>query len=375
MDAVIVKAYDHFNQAIALIEESDISGAVEELKQGVEYFAHDGEMLNLLGLCYYCLCDFNEAYHCWSRSQALNKASKAEEYINKLNTKEFNDLIIDYNLALESINGEQIDKAIEMIKNIIVREPELIEPHVILGLCYMQKNSHSMALDCWHTARNMDKGNPKINNYILITQKIMLDKLNNKPSSRWVFKPLWVILFCMVLFLGYFSGKHDILEKSYFASNQKQPIQTSEKSETTVKKASPQIFHYVKSETELFNSAVNLYKDAEYSKAQEQFLTLIMYGTEEYLIAESIYFAASSYEKQSDYDHAVEYYQKYIHEYPNKNYYDDALYYCGTLLYQSGQKEAAEELLTKLKNEQPNSIYVNQKVDFMLRSIHRGGIE
>lgn len=115
-------------------------------------------------------------------------------------------------------------------------------------------------------------------------------------------------------------------------------------------------------EQELFNLGLQALRNQRYSDAAAIFEQVYKFSDAEYLKRESLYLSARSSQLAQDYQAAENYYQLYIDNYPDTNYYEEALYNLGLLLDEQGKLSQAQEILQRLREDEPYSSYNNSKV-------------
>lgn len=115
-------------------------------------------------------------------------------------------------------------------------------------------------------------------------------------------------------------------------------------------------------EQELFNLGLQALRNQRYQDAAAIFEQVYKFSDAEYLKRESLYLLARSRQLAEDYQAAENYYQLYIDNYPETNYYEEALYNLGLLLDEQGQLQEAQEILQRLREDAPYSSYNNSKV-------------
>ena len=124
----------------------------------------------------------------------------------------------------------------------------------------------------------------------------------------------------------------------------------------------------IANESEVFNKAIEKFKEENYSEAIKELTPLCNKGKDEIYVAEGTYYLAVSLEKTGDYEGAYKWYKRYIDKFKEKNYYDDSLYNCGLMMYIQGKVDESKEMLNKLVNEVPDSIFVNSRVSEILNN-------
>ena len=105
MQNLIETATAYYNAAIELTENNNYTKAITLLESAIKLFSKDPDILNLMGLCHYRLCNFDKAVFFWSESLNCNyEGNKAKEYLELILSEEFKANIELYNQALSSIS-------------------------------------------------------------------------------------------------------------------------------------------------------------------------------------------------------------------------------------------------------------------------------
>lgn len=377
MKDLIEISKSYYNSALELVEENKISKAIEILEKSLKCYCKNTEVLNLIGLCEYVSCNFDKAYFYWDKSLELcKKNNKADNYLKMLNSREFDVLLSKYNLAIDNLDNSNYKQTIKILKEIIKSNKDLIEPYIIIGLCYYELKEYNLAKDYLEEAKLKDKEDERILNY--------LEKVNSESKKKSVFKKIisnkaiYVAVFLVIMGFSFYYQNNRYIEvsnkyKEYESkinevsnaldkSNAKNDML---KTELESKNEKEDIYN---NDNELFKSAVINYNDKEYDKAIEKFQSIINKATEQNIVSEAIYYIAVCYERSGNYGSAEENYIRYIKKYKEKNYYDDALYNCALMLYKNGEVYKAKRFAYELKQEAPNSIFVNSKIKEILDS-------
>lgn len=383
MEKVIELAAVYYNNALKLISENKISKAMTNIKKSLKLYFKDCDVLNLMGLCSYTLCEFDKAYFYWSKSiEYKNYDNKAELYLNLLKSRKFNRLIKEYNEGLEFLYRYEYKKAIEKFKEIITEENELLEPYIIIGLCYYAIGKYNIAKKYMEMALNIDNENRKCLMY--------LNEINNKrnvtvvkyKSSKVVKTVASVSTILLIVssvlyyknYKGYINIKDTLAEyeHKYKINNTELQLIRGKYNKLSnsinVEKKQIQNKFQGKNDSEVFNDGIASYKKKDYKTAIENFSYLVDRGVDSSIVAEATFFSAVTYEKLNNIGKSEEFYYKYIDKYKGKNYYDDSLYNCGIMLYRSGNKEKAKKVLSILQKEVPDSMYVNKTVKMILNN-------
>ncbi|KEI12409.1 hypothetical protein Z959_04225 [Clostridium novyi B str. ATCC 27606] len=383
MDRVIEISGIYYNNALKFIHENNISKAVIYIKKSLKLYSKDFEVLNLMGICQYILCDFDKAYFYWNKSIECNdKNNRAKEYLKILKSRKFSRVIRLYNEVLEEIKNSQYKEAIEKLNKIIHEEKNLLEPYIIIGLCYYMLGKYNNSKKYIEFALKIDKENEKC----LLYLREINDKRNVKIIKSKSNKNYKIVASISTLLLITLSGafyknhssyikiKNNLSEyqQKYNINNiQFQLIKSKyNKLNSRIQKEQQQIKDKFneKNDNEIFNQSVLYYKNKNLKLALEGFTYVSDKGLDESLVAESTYFSAVCYEKLMQLNKSEEFYCKYINRYKNKNYYDDALYNYGIMLYRQGKKDKAKDILYLLQKEVPNSIFINNTVKMILKN-------
>lgn len=381
----------YYNNALEMIQDNDITNAIKELEKSIDLYSSDTDTLNLLGLCLYYKGNFNEALKYWSLSIKIEEtANPAVRYISMMKSEDNHQLISLYNQAIEHAGNGNMINAIEILKNTIGPNYTTIEPLIFIGLCYMDLEKYDEALDYFRKAEALDSGDERLRKYIMSCQKQILNENNYKKRKNIRAKITIAITSILILASGvifyqfkYYNNKYEqvinkyntdiravVADRNSLEDKYNLLLRDYEELKSIRNKENVEIiktdFINQKQEQEYFNKGINYYNNSDYINARTYFENLLSNGVELNLIRETTYFLAITYEKLGQIDHAIDAYTEYINKYPNSNYYDDSLYNLGLLYYQSGNRVKAIEVLNKLYNENPDSIFVNSKVKYIL---------
>lgn len=383
MEKVIELAAVYYNTALKLISENKISKAITNIKKSLKLYSKDCDVLNLMGLCNYTLCEFDKAYFYWSKSLEYKKYNnKAELYLNLLKSRKFNRLIKEYNEGLEFLYRYEYKKAIEKFKEIITEENELLEPYIIIGLCYYAIGKYNIAKKYMEMALNIDNENRKCLMYlneINNKRNVTVVKYKSSKVAKTVASVSTILLIASSVlyyknYKGYINIKDTLAEyeHKYKINNTELQLIRGKynKLSNSINMEKKQIQNKFqgKNDSEVFNDGIVSYKKKDYKKAIENFSYLVDRGVDSSIVAEATFFSAVTYEKLNNIGKSEEFYYKYIDKYKGKNYYDDSLYNCGIMLYRSGNKEKAKKVLSILQKEVPDSMYVNKTVKMILNN-------
>ncbi|ABK61356.1 tetratricopeptide repeat protein [Clostridium novyi] len=383
MEKVIELAAVYYNTALKLISENKISKAITNIKKSLKLYSKDCDVLNLMGLCNYTLCEFDKAYFYWSKSLEYKKHNnKAELYLNLLKSRKFNRFIKEYNEGIEFLYRYEYKKAIEKFKEIITEENELLEPYIIIGLCYYAIGKYNIAKKYMEMALNIDNENRKCLMYlneINNKRNVTIVKYKSSKVAKTVASVSTILLIASSVlyyknYKGYINIKDTLAEyeHKYKINNTELQLIRGKYNKLSnsinMEKGQIQNKFQGKNDSEVFNDGILNYKKKDYKKAIENFSYLMDRGIDSSIVAEATFFSAVTYEKLNNIGKSEELYYKYIDKYKGKNYYDDSLYNCGIMLYRSGNKEKAKKVLSILQKEVPDSMFVNKTVKMILNN-------
>lgn len=358
-----IKIENLYNEAIEYINNKNISLAIESLKDYLKINELDVDALNFLGICYFIKCEFNEAYKLFIKGNTIDKNNELSiKYINFLKSDKFNIILDLYNIGIENLQNENIDKSKESFEKILNLEPNLMEPKIILAIIYAYDKNIKLSNKLIDEVLEIDSEN----HHILFIKSIIN---KNKKNPNKIYKYLIAVSAGLMIFQGiYISNSDDKIEYKYnntieslSAENDLLKIKIKDLEDN--KDISEENNIIIVDEKEAFKKAMKYFTNKEYEQAITLFDYLIKYGEEDLYVQESTYWIGSLYEILEDYDKAKLYYNKYIDNYSNLyNYYDDSLYKLGLLYYSSDDIENSQKIMNKLENECSESIYNNSKV-------------
>lgn len=384
----------YYNEGLINLKNKNLNKAINDLNISIDIYSHDEDAFNLLGIAYFLKADFNNAIQCWNDSLQVNPGdNKAVEYMEYINSHEF-DLVVDtYNKAINYYNSKDYISCIELMEEVIRYNPEIVETYEILASCYLNLNKIDDAGVIVSKIKEMDISNE----YIHTIEKKGFDKVLNAKTKESSGKSyLWkiaasILVIILLSFNLYQRNKlnkeADVFLMSQLSLNEK--INNMEKdfeelmdsnnmlndqiielqlTDTSVPDIDEVIVEFkINDEATLFNSGLKAFRNKDFNESIDSFTRIIDYGTEPYLVSESTYFLAVSYENKENIEEAMNWYKNYIANYRFENYYDDSIYNYGLLLYKSGFKDKAKEVLSLLAKDVPGSIFNNSKVSFIIR--------
>lgn len=174
-----------YAQGLNMMTQSRTTSALQALKQAV-VLDDSSRVLNVLGLCYYQLGDFESASAAWKKSLLKESANNpAGNYLNDLQSASMVQLCEEYQLALTYMQQERYKEA----KGVLLKGqgaecfPSFAN---LLGLAYYSLNKRQKAFRYWSLAYEMDQDNPLTRRYIKEVSK----DVYRKKSCRSILENL-----------------------------------------------------------------------------------------------------------------------------------------------------------------------------------------
>ena len=385
----------YYNHALNFLEENYLTQSIEYLKRSIMLNKENIEALNLIGMCEYKNCNFERSYYFWNKSYGYIKENNiANNYLNELKSEEFKSFIMLYNKGIESIELGKYKETIKIFEDIIKKNHELIEPYIIIAISYYNLKKYDISKEFLDKAMLFDKQNDK---YFKLLKEIDCRHIN--IYKNWTIKRKKIIgvlgtVASLSILNNTFNYKNISKQEDTIVNYEKNISKIEQNlintvNEKNILNTQLEGYKFVDSKINLNNSinennilnekdadmdegevflrAINSLKKEEHEKALDDFLYISEKGEQTTLVGESIFFSAVCAEKINNNFLAEKYYEKYISNFKNCNYYDDSLYNYGLMKYKLGDIEKAKKILNKLNREVPNSIFLNSKVKYILK--------
>ena len=385
----------YYNYALKFLEENCLSQGIEYLKRSIMLNKENVEALNLIGICEYKNCNFEKSYYFWNKSfEYIKENNRANKYLIDLKSEEFKEFIIFYNKGIENIELGNYKEAIKIFENVLKTNNEFIEPYILISIANYHLKKYDISKFFLEKVILFDKFNDK---YLKLLKEI--DSKSISTYRNWIIKKKKLIgvlgtVASISLFSSLVNYNDKLKQEEKLLSYEKNISKIEENLINVVKEKNvlntelqgykviesnfnlkdeqkeffiDEIDYKNNDEGEVFLEAVSLFKKEKYEKALKGFMYISEKGEQTTLVGESIFFLAVCAEKISDVFLASKYYIKYITDFKNCNYYDDALYNYGLMKYKLGDIELAKKVLNKLYKEVPDSIFLNSNVKYILK--------
>lgn len=369
-----------------LIKKHRISEAILWLENHLWSYPEDIEALNLMGVCNYRLCKFEEAKEYWLKSYSLDSIdNKALFYLKSMESEEFHQLAAHYNASVDYIHLGNWGEAIVELKCLLDNKEGLIAPYSIIALCYKELGEYKKARQFINKALSMDKDNNTFKNYAIDIKGDRVIHKNYNLLGKLTLVAAILVAASAVLYGGYklyerraYTIKGQLDKSIEQQERQKEIVKALEEENRKLKESNEQKNNVAitdtnsreeliklpqgKSENLLLKDALLYLKQGNYEKASQLLKALTVQGRDNSVVEEATYFLALTMEVWKLPVEAGVNYEKYIDNYKGGNYYEEALYNYGMMLYREGKIQEAKTVLLKLSKEAPNSMYVNSRV-------------
>ncbi len=167
-----LKSQYYYQKGFEKVENRQLSEAIPYLKKAIFYNKYDIKAKNVLGLVYFECGQIGEALKLWILSTAITKEDNpANGYIDKLHkhARQFSgykESVLLYNRALLYLEKKNDDMAMIRLKKALQLNPNLVEAHNLLALCYLYQQQHIKAKEQLTQVLAIDKTNPKALAYL-----------------------------------------------------------------------------------------------------------------------------------------------------------------------------------------------------------------
>lgn len=135
-----------------------------KLEEDIKIYSRCTIILNLLGILNFKYCRFKTAEKLWVKSYLIDGNDNSKKYICMIARDEYRELVQKYNCAIEFFKAGNYFSAIENLETVIIINGDLIEPYILLALCYYKVNKLKKSLEYIKKANELDKSNYRISN-------------------------------------------------------------------------------------------------------------------------------------------------------------------------------------------------------------------
>ncbi len=397
-----LESYNKYNNALELAQRSYITTAIKLVDEALEINPKDEDILNLRGLLKLLKCDFSKAFESFYTAQCYGNNELSRKYVDKLSSQDFNVFLERYNHSIRFINEEMNEESMEIFDSLILEDPELIEPYVILALLYEKMGKEEEKEELLGRLRFVDADNHLFDkNHEVIDEEnfsVAIEKKENKQietlkkhknilskKKNIAYIAVGILMLVVGITVLYNKAKLDILneelqQKQEDITKKEEELdvlngELEQKQEDVTKKeeeldkineelsdAKTKLEDEVlvnKGEEALFAKALS-YRDARnYEEAIKYFDLAIKNSSNQDYKSSYIYEAALCYEKLGETEKAISYYQRYVNTFDKTfKYFDDSYYKMGILYYENDQLQKAKDSFYSLRYEDSSSSYL-----------------
>lgn len=416
------KAYD---KAMYYYEKGQIDKALNICEMALSESLKSSAILNLKGLLLYQKGELNAAITVWKINKDYNNDLIAKNYIkDSAADKKRLEMYILGELELKNLN---IDNAIKIFKKCAESDFNGIKVNTALALCYQKKGDFKLAQEYINKALSLDANAvtaKSIKKNLLSTGVYEKEKKSYKNAIVMI----TILIVIFLTFMGtYMGAKIWNNKKSNNKNEQANKIENLEDSNKTdanniisddknepvdigkidiytnrhlnkdkliillQNKDLDEIYEEIKdfkldslnSEEEgiyrqaidilksegvqtFYNRGLTYFNEKSYENATVEFDKAYIYCEGSYLKEHIMYYKANTSLKKGKNIVALEEYEQYYNQYP-KGVYTESVLYQLSLLADDVDKEKSKDYASKLLNNYPNSIYIN---DYIIKIIN-----
>ena len=386
-----LESYNKYNNALELAQKSYITTAIRLVDEALQLNPKDEDILNLRGLLKLLKCDFAKAFESFYTAQCYGNNELSRKYVNILSSKDFKIFLERYNHSIRFINEELNEESMEIFDSLILEDPELIEPYVILILLYEKMGKIEEKEELLGRLRFVDADNHLFDKDHDHINEEQLEIANEKKENRQIEKleenkkilsKKKNIAYVMVVILLIVVGVYTIYNKKQLETlnaeldkkqesislkeeelNKKEEELNKTNSELDEVKEKAEDEELIKQgEEALFMKAIEYKNSKDYEKAIKYFKLTISNSTSSKFKSSAIYQTALCYESLNKYDDAISYYKKYVYTYNRSSqYFDDSYYKMAMIYYNNNELQKAKDTFYSLKYEDPDSSYIKSE--------------
>ena len=386
-----LESYNKYNNALELSQKSYITTAIRLVDEALQLNPKDEDILNLRGLLKLLKCDFAKAFESFYTAQCYGNNELSRKYVDLLSSKKFKVFLERYNHSIRFINEELNEESMEIFDSLILEDPELIEPYVILILLYEKMGKIEEKEELLERLRFVDadnhlfdKNHEHINeeDFSITTEKKENEQIEElKVKKRLLIKKknlAYILIVILLMAIGSYSiyskkqleklnaeldkKQESISAKEEELSKKEEEIDKTNSELDEVKQKSEDEELIKQGEEALFMKAIEYKNSGDYENSVKYFKLTVQNATSSKFKSSAMYQAALCYEKLGEDDNAISYYKKYIYTY-NKSYqfYDDSYYKIGMIYYNNDELQKAKDIFYSLKYEDPDSSYIKSE--------------
>lgn len=374
-----------YEKALKLYNNGYIDKAIDMCEIGISRDLSNSKLLNLKGLLLYLKGDLEAAVALFKINRNFNNDDISSSYLKDIE-KDYERLNL-YNKAVECINNFEIDEAIELLNLCIESDFNSINVNKYLAICYLRKSDYLKSHENLSKLIEIDKANvyakeinKELNNALEIKDSSLMKKIIS--VSLLIILSIFIIIFIKDKVSNKYNEDNIKAEEiqnniednnSHDENNSNQPngeninneeeVNNENREETSEKEDKGEEIKVLTEEQikESYIKASTYYEDNKIEEAKALLEKVLPSAEKSHLRDDIMFLLASTYENINDVDKAINYYDSYIEEYEGGSYIQEA-YYRAALIYKDRNNEKSKSYALKLKDNYPNSIYNNSKI-------------
>lgn len=183
---ILFTSENYYNHGLQLAQVRDLSGAIDNLKQALQFNKYNTKARNLLGLVYFELGETVLALSEWVISKNLDSDNElADKYLNAIQDTpgmltKLNQTTKKYNQALIYCQQGSRDLASIQLRKVLNMNPKFVAGHQLLALLYMQEGKYNEARKELSAAGKIDVRNTTTLRY----SKEVRERLKEQNQSK-----------------------------------------------------------------------------------------------------------------------------------------------------------------------------------------------
>lgn len=378
-----------YDLAVANLGRHDISNTVKLLLEARELQEDTAQVDNLLGSCYLVLGEYERAVECWQQILAIQPHHKSARTNLELHNRPSNQFWIKrYQQAVAEVEKKNYQVGREMFRNLLLEQDGHVALYQLMGLCCLAGGDHHEAIQMWRKGLELDQFNPALHEYMTLLpglEKIEPIPENTSDSSRnegggrtrlvWAASGvLLVFLLIPAVFLinratdPETNSRLPVITQStesvpVMAASEEKIQPEDKKTDIAVQNLSPAGSDYnIDKEEEYYFAGRKAYLSRNWKNAVDNYSVVVGMGTGSYINREALYYLARTNYLRGEMGQAEQYYLQYLKEFSGTAYYDDSLFFLGSIYAQQNNQERASKFFEQLKNIAPDSGYLSSNL-------------
>lgn len=379
-----------YEKALKLYNNGYIDKAINICEIGISRDLSNSKLLNLKGLLLYLKGDLEEAVALFKTNKHFNNDDISSSYLKDIE-KDYERLDL-YNKAVECINNFEIDEAIELLNLCTESDFNSINVNKYLAICYLRRGDYLKSHENLSKLIEIDKANghakeinKELNSALEIKDSSLMKKII--PVALLIILSIFITIFIKDKGSNKYNEdnikaeevQNDIeVNNSHNENNSNQTndenvnneeVNNENREEASEKEDKGQEIEVLTEEQikESYIRASSYYEDNNIEEAKAVLERVLPSAEKSHLRDDIMFLLASAYENINDVDKAINYYDSYIEEYEDGSYIQEA-YYRAALIYKDRNNEKSKIYALNLKDNYPNSIYNNSKIQEIISS-------